>query len=280
MPVPTFCRRAVIVAAFAVSAASVAGCTNPAGPARPIVAPPAAGLPRWPVGIDVSSHQHPAGKAIDWATVARAGISFAFVKVDEGARRTAGRYVNPYFKADWDGARNAGIIVGPYHYARPRRPVSATADGDARQFVATVGSSIRTAGLPPVLDLEEPEGLSGPEIVTWARQWLATVTALTGRTPVVYTAVWYWSSYLGGSTDLAQHPLWLARYSDTPGFLPGGWGTWSFWQFSAKGRVPGIDGDVDLNQSCGRVVELVNECKAPSWNAWAAALNAASRPRP
>jgi lysozyme len=273
MPASRFCRRAVIVAAFV---ASVAGCVHPS--IRPVTAPPAAGYPQWPVGIDVSSHQHPGGKAIDWGAVQRSGISFAFVKVDEGPRTGVARYVNPFFRADWEGARNAGILVGPYHYARPRRPVAATADGDARAFVATTGASIRTVGLPPVLDLEEPEGLTGPEIVTWAKQWLATVTALTGRTPILYSALWYWTSYLAGTADLAQHPLWLARYADTPGFLPGGWRMWSFWQFTAKGRVPGIDTDVDLNLSCGRPTELVNECKGTNFNAWTASAAATARP--
>jgi lysozyme len=278
MPAFRSTRRALVVAAAC--AATLAGCLVPSRSLRTISAPAAAGLPtRWPVGIDVASHQHPGGKAINWAAVRGAGIEFAFVKVDEGARTGAGRYVNPYFRADWDGARAAGVLVGAYHYARPRRPVAGTADADARAFVAAVGPSIRTVGLPPVLDLEEPEGLTGPEIVTWARQWLSTVTALTGRTPVVYTALWYWSSYLVGTTDLAQHPLWLARYADTPGLLPGGWRTWSFWQFTARGRVPGIDGEVDVNLSCGQATDLANECKAPGYNAWATAAWAADKSR-
>ena len=87
-------------------------------------------------------------------------------------------------------------------------------------------------------------------------------------------------SPLKPATELGQYPLWLARYADIPGFLPGGWRTWSFWQFTAKGRVPGIDGEVDLNLSCGRITELVNECKAPSWNAWVAAASAGTKTRP
>lgn len=215
----------------------------------------------WPRGVDVASHQHLGGQAIDWAQVRASGISFAFIKADEGPRGGAGRYTNPWFRADWDGARRAGLLVGAYHYARPRTPVAATADADARAFVALVGPSLRTAGLPPVLDLEEPGGLGGRDIAAWAGQWLATVAALTGRTPAVYTARWYWNGFATGGAELARYPLWVARYADTPGTLPGGWATWSFWQHSSSGRVPGIPTAVDLNVSCGSALDLTNECR-------------------
>jgi lysozyme len=216
---------------------------------------------RWPLGIDVSSHQHPDGRPIDWPAVRAAGISFAFIKVDEGPGRR-GRYTNPWFRADWDRARDAGVLVGPYHYARPRRPVVATADADARTFVETVGQSVRTAAIPPVLDLEEAGDLGPTEVTAWARQWLATTAALTDRTPIVYTSLWFWAGQLGHRSGLAGHPLWIARYGPFTGALPGGWTEWSFWQYTDRGRVPGIAAPVDLNVSCGSVTELVNECRA------------------
>jgi GH25 family lysozyme M1 (1,4-beta-N-acetylmuramidase) len=238
------------------------------------VAPPAeaapADLARFPKGIDVSSHQHPDGKAIDWKAVRASGITFAFVKADEGPRATAGRYTNPYFRRDWDGARNAGVLVGPYHYARPRKPVAASAEADARAFVASVTATSAASGtIPPVLDLEETGGLGARDLSAWATRWTDTVEALTGRTPVLYTGLWFWNSHLDGRAELARLPLWIARYAESPGLLPGGWRTWSFWQFTAKGRVPGIEGDVDVNLSCGRPTELVNECRGTRYNDWA-----------
>jgi lysozyme len=258
------CRRALTAVSLLVSVS--AGAAQPAA-ARPT----GAALPKWPKGIDVSSHQHPEGRAIDWPAVQAAGISFAFVKVDEGAHGGAGRYTNPWFRADWDGARAAGVLVGPYHYARPRRPVATTAEADARAFTAGVGPSVRTAAIPPVLDLEEAGDLGREEIATWVRRWLNTVEALGGRAPVVYTGLWYWNAFLAGTAEFAGQPLWIARYAEAPGLLPGGWRTWSFWQFAANGRVPGVPADVDVNLSCGRPTELVNECAAPTYAAWAAA---------
>jgi lysozyme len=265
MPASRSCRRA-LAAATALSALSII----PLAAAPPASAGPA-DLARFPKGIDVSSHQHPDGAAIDWKAVRSSGITFAFVKVDEGAHTGAGRYVNPWFRRDWDGARNAAVLVGPYHYARPRRPVGASAEADARAFVTSVtAASARTGAIPPVLDLEETGGLGARDIAAWAQRWLDSVEALSGRTPVLYTGLWYWNAYLDGAGDLARHPLWIARYSDTPGLIPGGWRTWSFWQFTARGRVPGIATDVDVNLSCGRPTDLANECRGTRYNDWAA----------
>ena len=51
-------------------------------------------VPSWAIpGIDVASHQHPGGAAIDWNTVAASGQKFAFVKATEGTN-----YTNPLLR--------------------------------------------------------------------------------------------------------------------------------------------------------------------------------------
>jgi GH25 family lysozyme M1 (1,4-beta-N-acetylmuramidase) len=274
MPASRSCRRA-LTAISALATVSVLTLA-PLGAAPPAAAAPA-DLARFPKGVDVSSHQHPDGRPIDWKAVRASGITFAFIKADEGPRpsgeeragRGAGRYTNPWFRRDGDGARAAGVLVGAYHYARPRKPVAATAEADARAFVTLTGPARRGA-IPPVLDLEETGGLGARDITAWATRWMTTVEALTGRTPVLYTGLWFWNSYLDGTGELARHPLWIARYAESPGLLPGGWRAWSFWQFTARGRVPGIAVDVDINLSCGRPTDLANECRGTRYDDWAA----------
>jgi lysozyme len=258
-------RRTAALAVAALFGLMEGGCT------RSLSAAPAGA---WPVGVDVASHQHPGDQPIDWKTVRNAGVSFAMVKVDEGPHGSAGRYVNPWFGPDWNGARAAGLLVGAYHYARPRLPV-ATAGVDARTFAATVGPSLAGAALPPVLDLEESGALPPADLIAWVRQWLDTVQALAGRPPVVYTGKWFWDGYLAGTPELAGHPLWIARYADRPGVLPGAFPTWSFWQFTARGRVPGIPAPVDVNVSCGSVTDLTGECRSRPLAAWQATTRVA-----
>ncbi len=202
-------------------------------------------------GIDVASHQHPGGAAINWSQVRAAGHSFAFVKATEGTT-----YRNPYYGTDFAGAAAVGLFRGAYHYARPAYPLSTAVD-QARYFVATTGSLGGPLDLPGVLDLEETGGLARADLAQWARLWLAEVERLTGRPPIVYTGYYFWRDAVGNPTDIgARYRLWLPSYPTDPNsttfrpLVPAGWATWTFWQYTSSGRVPGIVGDVDLNRYC------------------------------
>jgi GH25 family lysozyme M1 (1,4-beta-N-acetylmuramidase) len=203
-------------------------------------------------GIDVSSWNHPNGAGIDWHTVRNAGHTFAFVKADEGPRSTGGAYyTNPYFFGDWAGAGAAGLYRGAYHFARPKLPLS-TAVADARHFVSVTGTMRGPRDLPPVLDLEATGGLSAGNIVAWAKNWLHEVERLTGRRPIVYMGYYFWQDALARTTELAPWRLWLPWYTNAsqPGNVPAPWGTWTFWQYTETGRVPGMVGNVDINRYC------------------------------
>ena len=202
-------------------------------------------------GVDVASYQHPGDAAINWNQVRAAGHSFAFVKASEGTT-----YRNPYFSSDFAGAGAAGLFRGAYHYARPRLPLSSATD-QARYFVSIAGSLGAPLDLPAVLDLEETGGLGRADLAQWARVWLAEVERLTGRPPIVYTGYYFWQDQVGAPTDIgARYRLWLPSYPADPNsttfrpLVPSGWATWTFWQYTSSGRVPGIVGNVDMNRFC------------------------------
>lgn len=212
-------------------------------------------------GIDVASYQHPRGVAIDWRRVAAAGHRFAYVKATESTT-----YTNPYFAADWVGAASAGLYRGAYHYARPAWPLS-SAEAQARYFVSVTGSATGPQDLPLELDLEETGGLGQADLAEWARRFLAEVTRLTGKRPLVYTGRWFWQGSIGAfGNDIGQtYRLWTADYHcqrydgslwcdpETDTYNPpiyGGWGQWTFWQNYSVGSVPGIEGNVDMNRFC------------------------------
>jgi GH25 family lysozyme M1 (1,4-beta-N-acetylmuramidase) len=197
-------------------------------------------------GVDVASYQHPNGAPIDWAQVKAAGHSFAYVKATE-----ATTYTNPYFAGDWSGIASAGLYRGAYHYARPALPLS-TAQAQARYFVSRTGSMGGPLDLPPMFDLEETGGLSPNDLVAWSLTWLQEVEALTGRRPVVYTGYFFWKDQLASTTALSGYRLWLPSYTSkpVPTYVPSAWGTWTFWQYSSTGQVPGIIGNVDMNRFC------------------------------
>jgi GH25 family lysozyme M1 (1,4-beta-N-acetylmuramidase) len=212
------------------------------GPAAAAGALPASAGAR---GIDVASHEHPHGAAINWPQVARAGYKFAFVKVSEG-----NYYVNPYYASDLAEAKAAGLYVTGYHFAVPN------VSSGASQAAYAVRHSHHAADgrtMPPALDIEyNPYGpmcyrLTAARMVEWISAFISEVRRLTGQLPVIYTAARWWRSCTGNSTAFASDPLWIAAWGPSPAPLPGGWRKWTFWQYTSRGRVPGIDGNVDVS---------------------------------
>ncbi|HWE88831.1 MAG TPA: lysozyme [Pseudonocardiaceae bacterium] len=193
---------------------------------------PAAGLLR---GLDVSGHQ----RRIDWARAAAGGARFAYVKATEGTGAT-----NPRFAQQYDGARRAGLIRGAYHFALPNRSAGRA---QADFFVAHGGGWSRDGHtLPPMLDMEYNPygpacyGLGPAAMADWARSFATEVHARTGRWPTIYTSTNWWRLCTGGRADFAgTDPLFLARYASRSGPLPPRWRSWTFWQFSDAGPLPG-----------------------------------------
>lgn len=220
-------------------------------------------------GVDVASHQHPGGSAIDWQTVSNSGQSFAFIKATEGTG-----YVNPYFSSDSAKAAAAGVTPGSYHYAKPEMD----ARSQARHYAATLATGVNPS-LPPTLDLEETGGLGPTQLQSWVRDWIDEIKTLTGRDPIIYTYYAFWIGSMGNTTEFSEYPLWLAYYNDQlPDQIPGGWEAPTFWQYTGTGSVDGIITDVDMNTYYGSDAEL--QALAGSASAGTAVGNATDALRP
>jgi lysozyme len=78
------------------------------------------------------------------------------------------------------------------------------------------------------------------------------VTAAFGRPPLLYMPDDFAERYLAGvqqrGSRLAGRELWVR---ETLGRAAGNCERWTFWQYSARGRVDGVDGPVDLDVYCG-----------------------------
>lgn len=188
---------------------------------------------RFPIrGIDVSHHQGP----IDWPAVRSAGITFAFIKSSEGADHR-----DREFGRNWEGALQAGVARGAYHFFTFCTPGAAQAEN----FIAAVGGSF--GELPPVADVEFAGNCRQWESIDRIREELRTFLARLEESarvrPVLYFTADAHARILDGHFD--AHPIWprsvLLPLSDSR------FGSWLFWQFADNGRVPGIDTLVDLN---------------------------------
>jgi lysozyme len=212
----------------------------------------AAATPVYSLGTDVASYQHPGGKPIDWHAVATSGQSFTIVKATESTT-----YTNPYAMTDVTGARSAGLVVGVYHFANPAVSATAQADYFSRQ-VNGFGGTL----LPPALDLEVTGGLTPSALIVWTSAFLTRVRQDTGRTPMIYTGPYFWSTAMAGSKAFVQYPLWEAHW--TTAAAPqqvGGWPSFTLWQYSngtygSPPAVPGIPALVDRSRFAGTKAQL------------------------
>jgi lysozyme len=194
-------------------------------------------------GIDVSYYQG----NIDWAKVKASGRQFAIVRASDGTG-----FVDPKFTANWKGAKAAGLAVGAYQFFRPTQDVNAQAD----LMIKMLNSVGYGAGdLPPVIDVEVTDGVSGSTVASRVNAWISRVKSGTGRLPSLYTSPGFWSG-IGNPTPSTLPYIWVAHWGVSCPTLPPAWGRLRFWQYSSKGSVPGISGNVDLDIYNGTLSEL------------------------
>jgi lysozyme len=204
-------------------------------------------------GIDVSYWD----SGIDWPKVRATGQRFVFIKATEGET-----YSDPTFAGNWTGAKTAGLLRGAYCFFHANLdPVK-----QANRFVSAVKAMNDNGELPPVLDLEVPDGVAKDKIIVRAKAWLDQVEQSLGKKAIIYSGYYFlkdnFSEMGGGPPAWAKdYPLWLAQYPTTytPGMLPSlppGWFNWVIWQYSEKGTVNGINASVDMDLFNGTLADL------------------------
>lgn len=204
------------------------------------------------LGIDVSHFQG----SVDWFSVARSNVKFAFAKATEG-----NVFRDDRFEANWRGMQDAGLFRGAYHFGRPGRD----AETQAEHFASIVGP-LGFRDLPPVLDIEESDGRPPEQVLSWIRAFIVRAEALFQRRLIIYTGV-FWREALGNNADpfFGERPLWVAAYRKVP-VIPAAWKEYTFWQYS-EGRsnspvaVSGV-GPCDQNRFEGSEADLNALCSS------------------
>lgn len=193
-------------------------------------------------GIDVSRYQ----QRISWTSVRSMYVhgiklDFAFIKATEGTSR-----VDPFFKRNWTGAKEAGVVRGAYHFFIPWK----SGRVQAEHFIKTV--RLKPGDLPPVLDVEQLGRSGSAALQKEVKTWLNLVEQHYGIKPIIYTNADFYKRNLGKGFD--DYPLWVAHYLQK--HQPRISRNWSFWQHSEQGRVSGIISKVDFNVFNGDTMEF------------------------
>lgn len=242
--------------------------SEPAPTTQPTGGPFAPPFPGWITGVDVSQFQ---GK-IDARALLSAGVSFAFVRASDGVYDVDARW-----NETSASCAREGLPFGAYGVLEPYGSSRAIAQAD--HFCRTVEGKLGT--LPPVLDFELANNLTGVDALRSAAIWCDRVEKKLGRRVIVYTAPAFFSTlarFAGKQGEpfvdaLASRPLWIAHYTgrDTkPPIVPAPWSSWSIWQASGDRPRAGNVGspnfrtvpwskaiDLDVNFYRGTIDDLI-----------------------
>lgn len=193
-------------------------------------------------GIDVSKHQ---GK-IDWSKVKTSGVKFAMIRCGYRGYTAGGINEDIEFLNNVKGAYNNGIKVGLYFYS------SAINEKEAVEEANYVLNLINKYGInnyityPIAFDIEDFEGTRNYNLTTEERTNIAKAFCNTiknaGYKPMIYSYTYFLENKLN-MDKLSSYDIWIADYYGN---------TWynrefTMWQYTDKGNINGITGNVDLN---------------------------------
>lgn len=187
-------------------------------------------------GIDVSSYN----PVTDYAKVREAGIRTAILRVTQSDNSA-----DPVFFKNYTGFQNQGLKIGVYKYSYALNEEQAYEEAEA--VLRTLNR--RALDFPVFYDLEWSRQRSlGASAITKIVKAFRRVILAGGYLFGIYCDLdWYFHVL---DTPSLPYDYWLAAYpSDDRGVLVEALrpSTGIGWQYSSKGRVPGISGDVDLD---------------------------------
>jgi GH25 family lysozyme M1 (1,4-beta-N-acetylmuramidase) len=207
-------------------------------------------------GIDISSFQ----TTVNWTSVKNAGIDFAFTKATEGQS-----FIDASFTSHMSGAKTAGVLIGPYHFARPDSNNTNPSDAanEANDFVNAITPYYAGTNLTlrPVIDLERLAGVTDEKtfLSNWINNFQAVVYNRLGFYAIIYVNTNFATNYL--NSTVSQYDLWLANWTNStssppPASADGVFNGWKFWQWTSTGTVSGISGNVDRDVFDGTMQQL------------------------
>ncbi len=227
------------------------------------------------LGVDVSHWQ----TSIDWTVLKQNGVEFAIIKASQGDY-----YLDASCKKHVQGAQEAGMLTGLYHWCDP------IVKSDA-QCVAFLKASRDLAFNFVALDVEQhwadwgewkkgkiKKTLSPTMISNNVREIAMYLKEKLGKPVIIYTRTSFINQYAKPALAwLNQFPLWLAYYpykqtrvkTDWDTFkdsykptiksptLPKGCENWLIWQFTGdKFVLPGVTTALDINYYNGTIDEM------------------------
>ncbi len=175
---------------------------------------------------DVSKHQG----LINWSKLA-SKLDFCIIKA-------SGKTIDPYYARNAAECKKLGIPFHAYHFLYCQN--AAQARTEASMFSKAIGE---TEPLFYVLDCEEGWGVDKAKARALAEEFEAELRRIRGNSIKVALYIGQ-NVYKEYNLDYGRYAyIWIPGYGEKfkPPFPH------DMWQYTSKGKVPGINGDVDLN---------------------------------
>ena len=193
-------------------------------------------------GIDVSKYNGD----INWNQVKEEGVRFAIVRCGYRGSQTGVIVEDPYFRKNMEGAAKAGIPVGVYFFTQ------AVDEREAVEEASAVMSLVKDYELtyPVFVDSESAGGKGRADALeVQARSKVLQAFCETIRSGKYKAGIYASKNWFNKRLDIsklsADNVTWLAEYADKVSYGA----TYQIWQYSSAGRIPGIEGRVDMNLS-------------------------------
>lgn len=186
-------------------------------------------------GIDLSHYQ---GEVFWEAVGDNSKMAYVYLKATEGGTR-----IDPTYKKNIELAHRYGLKVGSYHFFRPKV--------DLVQQMENFKSQCRPGDqdLLPMIDIETTSGLGTEEFCDSLMKFLILVEKEYRQKPLLYTGTNFYNKHLKGKID--GYKLMIAQYSSREPKLVDN-RDFDMWQYTAKGRINGINTYVDKSRFMGR----------------------------
>ena len=193
-------------------------------------------------GIDVSHYQG----EIDWDAIKNSGVTFAILKIGEYWSSSKKVIFDHFFERNYQACKRLGIAIGGYFYSYAFN--SSEANEEADICLSLIKN--KKFELPIFLDVEDKliknavaNGVASVESLTSAAVTFCERMSSAGYQGGVYASRDFFYNYFNIPT-LERFAIWLAHYTSGQTDYTG---KYDFWQYTSKGSVPGINGNVDLN---------------------------------
>lgn len=193
-------------------------------------------------GIDVSKYNGD----INWEQVKNEGVGFAIIRCGYRGSKTGAIVEDPYFRKNIEGATSVGMPIGVYFFTQ------AVDEREAVEEASAVMSLIKDYKLtfPVFVDSESAGGKGRADDLEVTQrskvlQAFCETIRSGGYKAGIYASKNWFNKRLDVSKLSADNVTWLAEYAEKTSYG----GTYQLWQYSSAGRIPGIEGRVDMDLS-------------------------------